>query len=133
MSRSKRKPLNPELKRLRRKVRTLAATNAVTGVALVIIVAVWAQQPDPLFAQAENIVAGLHCPCPGCDHANFTACAENCGEHRRVRDFVLRELGSGLDTLTVLKHVREDFGDLTTREAAEKTWRASTQPSEEDM
>ncbi|GMU21708.1 MAG: hypothetical protein AMXMBFR13_17980 [Phycisphaerae bacterium] len=77
---------------------------------------------DPLVVRADALIADLHCPCPTCGHSKLVACDSRCGERVAVRDFVLRHLRSGTNAATVLAHVKDRFGDLTTVAGAKAAW-----------
>jgi hypothetical protein len=137
-----------ESARVTRLVPVLIGVNVVLGLAFVITLAAALfgsgshddtaipsvpanRPPEPLIAQADTLIADLHCPCAGCGHRKFSSCDTRCGERRVVRDFVLQHLRSGADALTALAHVEDRFGDLTSIAAAQAAW-DSRHPQIED-
>lgn len=133
-----------ELNRVKSVVPVLIVVNVVLGLAFVVALAFAMsgsgattettassisarRELDPLAAQADALIAGLHCPCAGCGHSKFSKCDGRCGERVVVRDFVLQHLRSGTDAVTVLAHVKDRFGDLTTIAGAKTAW-SSMQP-----
>lgn len=120
--------------------RGILVAGTVVAVACVIAIALAVSRPrsgritavDPLLARADQLIAGLYCPCEGCGHSRFSQCGNDCGEYTSVRNFVRAHLRSGVDATTVLAHLKDRFGDLSTVASAREAAKMGHPPANGD-